>query len=365
MLGTMLYIKHRDLMNQCSRHLDLDIMCKKELNQHYRLCESMCKIYGDTRSCYARFGPNTIGGYQTPYQLFDLETLTSGTKQSFDRVTDLRLESLQKRFDDRPWLVCWSGGIDSTVIVASLLRNLTKSQRSKITVFCNLDSVWLAPKFFTQFIKPNFQILDSTAFDVWPLLDRYLVIDGDLADYLWPSRFAYQLGRNAKNPWIHQRSLVDFFADKLGDDVGAKNFVAAVIENIVQTPVTCDTNADWLWWVNFNFKYLDGIMRKYYRGIDRPFADIHANYINWYHDQGYHSWALNHIQEMNYSLDISQHKKPAKQYVSHLIGDKCNTDTMVKIAAGFKEHIRSIKDCWLAIDQNKCYVSDAREIFLQ
>lgn len=351
-------------MHQCSLDLDLDEMCKNELKQHYQLCESMCRIYGDTRSCYARFGPNTIGGHEASHQLFGSELLTFDHRQSFDAVTDSRLQFLRENFSEKPWLVCWSGGIDSTVIIASLLRNLTSTELSTITVFCNLDSIWLSPHFFTHCIKPYFKILDSTTFDVVGKLNRYLVIDGDLADYLWPSRYAYQMGIDSQNAWrTHQHRLIDFFATKLGDDVGANNFVTAVVENILQTPFDVTTNADWLWWVNYNFKYPDGIMRKYYRSSNLALSDVQAGYINWYRDQGYDSWALNHFRDLNHDLDIRQHKKPARHYIGRVTRDKCDTDTMVKIAAGFKEHMRYIKDCWVSIDQNTNYVGDARKVF--
>ena len=349
-------------MRQCSLDPELDAMCKNELKQHYQLCESMYKIYGDTRSCYARFGPNTIGGHEASHQLFGSGSLAFDHNQSFESVTDSRLQFLRDNFSDRPWLVCWSGGVDSTVIIASLLRNLTSTELSKITVFCNLDSIWLSPHFFTHFIKPHFKILDSTTFDVVSKLDRYLVIDGDLADYLWPSRYAYQLGINSQNLWRDQHTLIDFFAAKLGDDVGAKKFVTAVVENILQTPFDGITNADWLWWVNYNFKYPDGVMRKYYRSVNLAFSDVTAGYINWYHNQSYDSWALTHFQALNHDLDIQQHKRPARHYIGSVTRDKCTTDAMVKIAAGFKEHMRYIKDCWVSIDQNKNYVGDVSKV---
>jgi len=366
MIKEMSFVKHRDIIGQCSLARELDWQCRSELGQAYDLSQAMIRCYGDTRSCYPRVGRNTIGGHNLGLEAVDPTAHASLHLLDFATITDQRLDYLAKKLDDCPWLVCWSGGIDSTVIIASCLRNLHKPDLEKITVFCNLDSIWLAPRFYTEFIKPNFNVLDSTGFDIASRVQNWHVIDGDLADYLWPSRYAYQLGVDGQYKWQRDPgALIDFFSNKLQDRSLAKLFVQAIGDNIGTTSFTGETNADFLWWINFNFKYQDGVMRKHYRNHHLDFDKIETGYTNWYHDQGYNTWSLLNAEKNNRNLDISQHKICAKKYIQKLYGNRSDLDSMVKIAAGSKEHLRHADADWIAMDQQHHFVKTVREVFFQ
>ena len=62
--------------------------------------------------------------------------------KTFGDVTDEQCQYWLREKTDRPWLIFWSGGIDSTVIVASILKNAGLADRENIYIACNRASIY-------------------------------------------------------------------------------------------------------------------------------------------------------------------------------------------------------------------------------
>jgi hypothetical protein len=82
---------------------------------------------------------------------------------SFEEVSDLRAMDIKKLIieTDRPIIVQWSGGIDSTVSLVSLIKNLSKQELLRVKISMNGGSIVENPHFFQNFIKDKFEILNS------------------------------------------------------------------------------------------------------------------------------------------------------------------------------------------------------------
>lgn len=267
-------------------------------------------------------------------------------KKSFEEITDQRCMNLVHQYPDRPWIVMWSGGIDSTVIVASLLKNLSSSQLKNITISCNSVSVYENPLFFHNQIVKNFKTMDSTHADHSALLHDYHVIDGNPADLLFSGGLsiqARQVGMDLSKPWKDSPGqLIDYLSQSI-DRVAAELFYDLMATNLAGADPRCEmvqSLADWFWWINFNWKWISDC----WRALDvlqldntQPFVD---SFVNWFDSYDYQQWAMTtgRYSVINDGTSIGDYKKTSKQYIYDLdrnpyylnFKTKCHSTAQVK-----------------------------------
>ncbi len=137
-----------------------------------------------THSLYVRSGHNNlpfdnsivdIMGWQVP-------TFDRHFSASFSEITDRRCRSLKNNKFDRPWILYYSGGIDSTVMVCALLRNLDRADLDNVIIACNPSSVYENPGFFFEHIEPNFRLMSSTEIIDREISQNYYYLNGEPAD---------------------------------------------------------------------------------------------------------------------------------------------------------------------------------------
>jgi hypothetical protein len=94
---------------------------------------------------------------------FHMPTYDKNFNLNFSDISDLRALDIKKIINDtdRTVMVQWSGGIDSTVAMVSLIKNLSTSELSKVTVSMSGDSLLENPNFYNNFIKDKFKIVNS------------------------------------------------------------------------------------------------------------------------------------------------------------------------------------------------------------
>ena len=75
--------------------------------------------------------------------------------KTYEDITDARTEDVRKLIIEKntKFAVAYSGGIDSTLVVASLIKNLTKEQLTNIYIYCDTASVIENPIFYKKFIQ--------------------------------------------------------------------------------------------------------------------------------------------------------------------------------------------------------------------
>jgi hypothetical protein len=278
----------------------------------------------DKDSIYPRAGVNH-------FPLINTEISTLGMQMpvydpafnlSFSEVTDRRFQQLWTNRQDKKWLVLWSGGIDSTVMLASLLKNLSAEDRSNIVVACNRVSVYEYPAFFYKYIQPNFEIVDSTNFRLnSTLLTNYHIFAGDPADMLYGAHFTRNFidGDFILRDWRNDPDdLIKFMGTSAGQ--GAANWYYELIkENIDSTNIPVDTYYDFFWWLNFNNMWATLLMRPltlYQTENTNSSVDLYFNnFVDWYNNDEYQQWSLNTRQGVKYNVSIGERKLASKKYI--------------------------------------------------
>lgn len=279
------------------------------------------------QSLYTRMGSDFLPfRYNGDFFNDSIPDYNKNFKKTYEEITDQRCMELLKTCQDRPWIVLWSGGIDSTVILSSLIKNASRQQLKNITVSLNFASVYENPKFFYDYVKPNFKIINSTNQHCDKYLNNYYLIDGNPADMLQGSGLGLQgqhFGLDLSGPWQNNSGLLlDFLSRQVGTK-GAEWLVERMeknINSISSEKQLVETLSDWFWWINFNWKWSANRLHAMDHQNLKDLSPYFKSFKNWYDTTDYQIWS---ITSGRYSLinDGSRpgdYKKPSKQYIYDL-----------------------------------------------
>jgi len=244
--------------------------------------------------------------------------------------------------------ILWSGGIDSTTIVTSFIKNLSTVDLSNITIFLTPSSVSENHAFFRKFILPNFVYKSYYDLDVTnDFLDTHILLHGDPGDCLFgPSIPMYQhLLPDAGHlkPWRDNlQDIID------GIDMRSNRFpnipkgfgnwyANKISQNLLEVePDGVDTISDWWWWHYFNFKWEFSIWRPFSFMRTNLFDPISIKNINFYAEYTFMNtaefqlWSYTNLKT-HVGRDLQNHKIQAKQYIFELDSNSTYFDYKTKV----------------------------------
>jgi len=273
--------------------------------------------------------------------------LDSRLGQSFEQVTDLRAQEIGEivSTDDRPILVYWSGGIDSTLILSAMVRNWTRELLDRIVVIMNNASYLENPMFFEKIIKKyNLRFSEHTELD-WT---QAWITNGQPADPLWIQADLLEIDR--WHPGCHKFSLrnnPDVLLSWLSfktDNIHAHWLYEMMMQNIKSLDGSLLDYEDFYWWLNFNFLFSGQVYKLYHHKKDSVYTKnlfplFSRNTIPWYRSQEYQIWSIeNRSNGVKYSGSIRSYKMPAKEYIYSVDKNPWYKDYKTKLASG-KIHV--------------------------
>jgi asparagine synthetase B (glutamine-hydrolysing) len=248
--------------------------------------------------------------------------------KSWSEVTDQRCQDLRASHWHKPWVLMWSGGIDSTAIVSAMIRNLAPSDLDNITILCNAFSVWENPKFYFDHIRPNFKVVDSH--DVlnqdFDGQDIYF-ISGDTADQLFGSAGGYLHSLYQSTDLLytnvvkHKDCAIDFIAAQL--DVPDRHFAEwyyhVLMTNANSVGISVTTVHELLAWSGFNNAWVSNTFRFMYSGNWQNIKTAKSyidRFVHWYSSDDYQQWAMNSNNAgEKLGTTASEYKLAAKKYI--------------------------------------------------
>ena len=250
--------------------------------------------------------------------------------QSFDQVSDQRCLDLRASHWHKPWVVLWSGGIDSTVMLVSILRTLPPGDFKNIKIWCNNASIYENPRFFINHIKPNFECISDHSthnmdHDVFLLcgepgyalgLEKYVGVveqsgfDNAGHDLLWAD---------------NRDKLVKFFTKQSRPaewpaEINFSNWLYnAMEENILSTGLPIHTVSEWWYWLLFNQNWTTNIMHHVDHFCDQKnHSKYFENYIPWYNSNDYQLWIIHNFTK----IIKMKNKSIVKQYIYTIFKDE-------------------------------------------
>jgi hypothetical protein len=272
------------------------------------------------------------------------------TPDTFEDIANHRALELidEAKNSNRRLLLLWSGGIDSTFVLTSFIKNIEPADRELIIICCNFTSIFENTQFYVNYISNQFRCMPYQYFDLTPeLLDNYIVIHGDPGDCLQgPSIPAYatfiEQGVH-KEPW---KNYVDQIAESIQPDPshpyyaeGFGNwFTQRVCENLEEIqPENVTSIADWWWWTYYNFKWEFSCQRAFFFSRRDPTTEFTPAHIadfarnTYFNTADWQHWSYSNLDNL-IGLDRSNHKHFARDYILELDGNDVYYSTKIKTA---------------------------------
>lgn len=313
------------------------------------------------------FAPR-FGRHQLPIDTKPLEdmfappqNLAHARAETFAVTNDQRCHELVSTKRDRPWLVWWSGGIDSTAIITALLRHPEVQFRNNVTVCVNELSVLENPRYFYRQILPNFKVIHGQEPTTENNLDFYHV-SGALGDQLCgPDQALHMTGFDMYQSYVQAREPIIKQLSHIWQ-IDANWFYQRMkqhIESVPDSPVS--TCADFFWWFNHTWPWYYMLLHERDgRGL-RNIRDMQTAKLQWYNSYAFHAWAW-HRARPQFAESFARperFKQELKDYTWMLTGDnyfryfktKCHSDSRKwpSLPQRFHGHYQG---AWVALDQD-------------
>lgn len=267
--------------------------------------------------------------------LFPLPAIGNFDK-SYEECCDERAVQLLERADRRdvPLYCFWSGGIDSTTVLVSLLKHTTPADRERIIVLLSSQSIAEYPDFYRDHVCK----LERASAVTFPFLlgGKALIVNGEHNDQVFGSDViatAIKLFRLDKVMAPYDQGLmIDFFAERMeGNRLLARWYVTNVFERLKDAAaVKLKTNYDLLWWINFALKWQNVYMRML-SFADKPLTGdwVKSYYAPFFCTDDFQRWSMVNL-EKRVRGDWRGYKWPAKDVIFDYTKDASYRDNKLK-----------------------------------
>jgi hypothetical protein len=265
-------------------------------------------------------------------------------------LLDVRAIELNKiaQNSNKKIVILWSGGIDSTTVVAAFIKNLSQQDLKNIVICMTLGSVLENLQFYRDHITPNFECISFFNLDVTnDFLEHNILLHGDPGDCLFgPSISMYEQmipDQSHLKPW---KDNLDSIIASI--DIRAKKakempegfghwYVEKITNNLLEVqPPGIDSVADWWWWHYFNFKWEFSVWRPFFKMRKDTSQTLDLGLIESYventflNTKKFQLWSYNNLKT-HVGTSVQDHKMQAKQYIFELDKNRQYFDHKTKV----------------------------------
>jgi hypothetical protein len=215
--------------------------------------------------------------------------------------------------------IFWSGGLDSTSILVSLLKVADSDLLSKLVVVCSQESIQENAYFYYKYIDKKLQVLDLEKFQVTQdNYDKIIILDGEGGNEVigWGglSKLAnYKLFDFLDTPWKSVRDLTKIIP-------GSNLFIAdLIIDSIKHSPVPISTVYDFIWWYGFNYKF-EGMLLNKMLAFNNQLTPTQSEHLfqqgmfRFYAHPEMQRWSMHSLDQRRLKIKIA-HKWHLKDYI--------------------------------------------------
>ncbi len=242
----------------------------------------------------------------------------SETEKSFSAICAERAETIcQKSFEEnRKIQLLWSGGIDSTLALVSIFRELEKRDSlHHLEVLLSNESIAEYPAFFRDVIEQKLKYV-LFAPPIYDFLDeRKIVVTGEHGDQLFGSDKAHHFINTGQAFRPFEEILPFVIARKLGSTESVDAIISYLTPQIERSPVKIKTLFDFLWWMNFSLKWQHVSLRMFYADETRRFS-LDKNFVHFFSAKDFQAWSIS-----NHDLKIKKTWKSYKYIAKECIFD--------------------------------------------
>jgi len=271
--------------------------------------QELCYTYGG--NILDRTNTLTFGDfkYETLTKIPELRTMS----HSFADLCEIRAQEFADiaERDNCSINLMWSGGIDSTVAIVSLLKN--PIARKRLHVLMSQKSINEYPLFFSKYIEGKVRF--SLVKDPKKLLDYQDVnITGEIGDQLFGSAAFFDANNKGK-----------LYANP--KDYYPAEFIELMEPQIVHAPYELKEVKDYMWWINFSMKY-QNVQLRIYPTILMPYGKL----SHYFDTEEFQLWSMTN-PDKKVRDTIASYKWPAKDYIYEFTGDADYRDNKLKVGS--------------------------------
>ncbi len=307
------------------------------------------------------------------YHKFVMPTDIRYFDDTFEQCCDrraLELYNLSRELD-KPIYLLYSGGIDSTLALISLLKVIPENDRQRLIVSMNMTSVKEYPYMYYTHIRGKLKTVSSDSFS--KAFDKScIIVGGEHADQLFGSDIVNKLANVYDFDSVLQRynrkNITDFFKS-CGMEQGNSDIWFDIIdESCKDSPAPLSTVFDFLWWLNFNFKWQAVFFRllircdkEHQQSIDQEFVDTY--YHHFYSQDYFQLWSINN-QDKKIKQEWSTYKFIAKEIIYDYTKDEEYKLNKTKLQSLYQLIQQKKTPQGLTTDYNFLYELDANELYV-
>lgn len=228
-------------------------------------------------------------------------------KKSYEEICNDRAKEILHDADERnlPMYIFWSGGIDSTLLLISLLKFASSEQKKRMRVLMTEESISENPNFYREHIYGKLRC-ESAMLYPYLIGTPSLLISGEQNDQLMGFDAIGRLMLKYGNDIIYKKWQRDTFFDFFNGYTKmpeVTNFYLDLFESLhAAAPMKIETHFHYLWWINFTMKWQNAYMRMLTCTPARNTSNVNPQYINdhyisFYGTEDFQLWSMNNLDK--------------------------------------------------------------------
>lgn len=307
------------------------------------------------------------------YDKFKMPSLDINFDLSYEQCCDRRateLYELSKQLN-KPIYLLYSGGIDSSLVFVSLLKVIPENDRDRLVLLMDSESIKENPNMYYTYIRGKHKTLPSVNFSNH--FDRScIVVGGEFNDQLFGSDIVKLVHQRYNIEKIKEKysreNITKLFTDVGMTDAGANIWYDLVDESCKNSPVVLTTVFDFLWWLNFNFKWQAVFFRLLIRcdkeqrvNINQQFVDTY--YHHFFGEEYFQQWSM-HNQHIKIQDAWNSYKFLAKELIYEYTQDSVYRDFKQKLPSLGRMFMQKKTPHGLTIDFEFLETLDAESLYV-
>jgi hypothetical protein len=207
---------------------------------------------------------------------------------------------------NRKLVVMYSGGIDSTMIMTTILKVATQKElNERVLVILNNMSICENPNFYNNHIIKKCNVDSSNKLGAFLGNDKYVVINGEGGDQLFGSavnNYFFNASSRGSNYVFseptHDKIVASF--DSWTNDIKATEKIIDLLDKVVAAaPIPITTVYHYFWWINFALKWQSVYARTpaYTHPRFQPTLKLEDNFFTFFHFPEAQLWAMNNTDK--------------------------------------------------------------------
>jgi hypothetical protein len=257
-----------------------------------------------------------------PYETLDAIPTPEANGPDFSELCDKTGEALVAKAEEQDThiRVLWSGGIDSTSAIISLMKATERiSKPELLEVVCSDRSVEEYPWFFASHIKDKYNVTKLDGPIPKSLDPSYVNVTGEHGDQLFGSMLLEPYVKNGTAQQTYENALPRVLEESLGTEQKAGKVMDYLADQFDAAPIEVNSLFDALWWINYSMKWQHVTLRL--PTFSDNARDVHQSLEHFFRGDDFQNWTLtnNNVREVE---DWDRYKEAAKQYILDFTGDQ-------------------------------------------